>query len=361
MSCYQEKMLNITHACSRERLSEVKLLPFEVRICTECKLGFSTQNLSTQDQEAIYDQYAYTSAGDGMGRERYEGFLELLRDHFSPKAKLLELGCFDGYLLLQLKKGGFSDLRGIEPSPAATKAVEAGLDVQNAYFDENSMQGKILDGIFAMHVFEHFGDPSATLLLMKSHLKEGGRIVLEVPNFCSFHHEHLFYFSPTFLKRLANDHQMALIKLEATDDVIRFVLEKSDRPSVEISSQAHEEIARRARAEMAHLEENTQRLSRILNQWKGEPIYWWGSGLASIRYLNQIDSSLMNTLDLKFLDGQKDRWGLFIPGLGIEIESYENLRGKEISNLVIGSSFHEEIKSKLKSLDIRVRNIEVFF
>lgn len=132
-----------------------------------------------------------------------------------PPAEILEVGSHEGLFLKMAKEKGFGAL-GIEPNAHATKYAKAdGIETIEGYFEEafDKVAGRQFDVVALFHVLEHIPDYLNCLSKIKSILKPGGWLVLEVPNGKSyrskkygndwmyFYEEHLHDFSPERLKK----------------------------------------------------------------------------------------------------------------------------------------------------------------
>jgi len=86
----------------------------------------------------------------------------LLRRHLGPGARVLEVGCGQGFFLEALRRAGIA-ARGIEPSKSAAAAArQDGHEVATGYFNHASCPGPY-DAIVLAQVFEHIEKPTALL------------------------------------------------------------------------------------------------------------------------------------------------------------------------------------------------------
>ncbi len=100
-----------------------------------------------------------------------------------PKS-VLEIGCGDGGTLVTLKQMGHN-VNGIEPDPAAaSECARKGLEVLNGTAEEipASLAGRTFDVVLMMHVLEHCLDPEVALKNASDMVKDGGKLIVEVPN-----------------------------------------------------------------------------------------------------------------------------------------------------------------------------------
>jgi 2-polyprenyl-3-methyl-5-hydroxy-6-metoxy-1,4-benzoquinol methylase len=145
-------------------------------------------------------------------RQRWDKYVCFLR-YPGPGAKMLDVGCGNGRVLMQLRSVGWQ-VSGVEPDPkAAAQAVAAGLEVKVGLL-EDSLPGAHFDAITMNHVIEHLHDPLETLRRCARVLKPGGIISIATPNFSAAGHtyfgrnwfaldppRHLVLFTPDSLRQ----------------------------------------------------------------------------------------------------------------------------------------------------------------
>ena len=105
-----------------------------------------------------------------------------------PKARIAEIGSGSGSLLAWLRARGFSDLHGVDASPAdvefANGHLEPGvvtLGDAASYLDERAAS---FDAVFAKAIVEHIPRQDLLRLLraLSRSLRPGGRLIVDVPN-----------------------------------------------------------------------------------------------------------------------------------------------------------------------------------
>jgi 2-polyprenyl-3-methyl-5-hydroxy-6-metoxy-1,4-benzoquinol methylase len=135
----------------------------------------------------------------------------LIREHFRPGCRVLEVGCGLGIIAGKLKTLG-ARVWGVEPDgeQAAYARSHSGVEVFQARFEEVEFPTEKFDLILASHVVEHFPDPLAFLVKTRSLAHPETRLFLETPNILTpkvsyrrlFSLAHNFYFCPSTLDLL---------------------------------------------------------------------------------------------------------------------------------------------------------------
>lgn len=358
---YEAKMPNILSACPEHMLSRVDTFPFTAELCKDCLLGFNASRLDEEQLKLIYDNYIYISPLQGIGATKYEGMLETLKKYYSSEDRLVDIGCSEGYLLKKLKDAGYANLTGIEPGPQAEQARELGLNVIKAYFDGSTFESELFDGLFLMHVFEHLDRPFDMLEQMKKNLAPGGKIVIEVPYFGGYHHQHLFFYNHSFLHRLCLDKGLKIVEKIIALGAIRVVITHKDHPGyAEVeNTESRDEMINHALSLYEGLKTRIEKMNALLRDCTGKKVYWWGAGSAAAIYINQLDRSTLDALDVTVVDSDKSKHGFYIAGHNLKVNPVEAIQGTEADLIIVASSFYNEIKARIEENGIRARNIEV--
>lgn len=151
--------------------------------------------------------------------------LQKIHAYRSPPGSLLDFGCEGGFFLETARQAGWN-VQGLEPRPGPAIFARANFNIQvlTDTIRQDSFPLDSFDVITAFQVFEHLANPQDDLNILRSFLKPGGVILVEVPEietwsvrlFGRFHRhfvwDHYFFFSSHTLQRLFK--QTGLIPLE---------------------------------------------------------------------------------------------------------------------------------------------------
>ncbi len=219
---------------------------FHVYWCKDCDAGFLLPRPSGKLLESFYSSQYFSDYGKAVAVE--QSVLDRVRvnlawrlDHGvltgpslietvanSRSAKICDLGCGNGDLLVQLRSHGFQTV-GIEPSPLARRTVESqGIKVYAGTAEclPESIEEAPFDVVLMTHVLEHCLDLQRTMNNAIGLLRVGGHLVVEVPNCGSFQFEtrgpawfhfdvgrHVNYFTKQALQRLVEEHKATLVQV----------------------------------------------------------------------------------------------------------------------------------------------------
>lgn len=141
--------------------------------------------------------------------------------------RILDIGCGAGDFLSVAKNNGWA-IEGVEPNQEARKYTAEKLGKQIFSIEEfNLLNDHSFDVITMWHVLEHVEDINQQALELQRLLKPGGRLIIALPNICSFDAEHygkywagwdvprhLFHFSFTSIQSLLKKHGFLFLKRE---------------------------------------------------------------------------------------------------------------------------------------------------
>lgn len=153
-----------------------------------------------QEIEEYYQQKLTDSYQGDFYQPRYHRFLDLLKK--KKKARILDIGCGAGDLLLMLKEQGFEKAEGLDYSQKAKDFTEKrGLkitlcDIEN----ETPLFKEEFDVIVCGDILEHIFEPAFFLKKIKKFLRKGGWLLISVPNAGWYLNGILLTFFPQLLR-----------------------------------------------------------------------------------------------------------------------------------------------------------------
>ena len=286
---------------------------YDVVICRACGSGFADHIPSQKEMERYYaekSKYSYDNAG-GVESEwdlnRFEATADQIIPYLdSPKANILDIGCATGGLLSVLKRRGYGNVCGVDPSPICADAANRiyGVRVRTAAMSNLSDWDERFDLILMLGVLEHVGEVKTALQVASKLLNSGGRIYCAVPDverladcenapYQQFSVEHVNFFSRHSLARVMAEAGLAEVRswqwtVEWRKGIIEPVLSglfgrtigpipKPDDKSTEGALERYLDFSRRG-DERIYIAIEDLRTSQ-------EPILVWGAGTLTRRLL----------------------------------------------------------------------------
>ncbi len=205
------------------QLSTANLMDgYTVVICVECGAGFA----DGIPPQSVFDEYYRdlskyedpTPTGNQPAPvdPKFRELAALVARFISaPDARILEIGSASGGLLMALRDLGFSDVLGLDPSPACVRAASQSYAIPGIVGTvfTAAERGDTYDFLILTGVMEHIRDLDRAIDQFRLLLRPGGRVFLEVPDasrydarldapFQEFSVEHINFFSRASLTNL---------------------------------------------------------------------------------------------------------------------------------------------------------------
>ena len=136
-------------------------------VCRKCRHIYLRKHASARVISELYrDYYSYPSAMEGsFFPERDEAFIKIFKSKIlkiltKKRKHVLEIGCYDGYVLYRLSKLGFS-VTGCDPSHGATIGKRFGIDIKRRFFKAEDFvkEGLKYEVVIFRHFLEHLPRP----------------------------------------------------------------------------------------------------------------------------------------------------------------------------------------------------------
>jgi SAM-dependent methyltransferase len=167
---------------------------YPVVSCLACGTGFADVDVDVRYYDRYYARLARyaTEAGAGGDGPAEDPSATARCDESADvvaalvgrtTARILDIGCANGTLLAALRRRGFEDLGGVDPSPAAARAA-ATQGVRVDVGTVTALPGDLgrFDCVCLTGVLEHLWDPSSAIGTAASLLRPGGILYVEVPD-----------------------------------------------------------------------------------------------------------------------------------------------------------------------------------
>jgi SAM-dependent methyltransferase len=186
--------------------------------CRACGFIYANTPAQAADYEKYYSEhnkYSSTITIDSEADSIYETISPFLLKHVRKEEAVLDMGCGTGGLLLNMRKNGYSNLTGCDPSQASVnKLKEKKIKcIKGSIYDVPNKNMRKFNAVLLSGVLEHLFDPRNAIRNISLYLKPEGKIVCIVPNVLGYHRfpapvpyyiniEHINHFSPDTLAKL---------------------------------------------------------------------------------------------------------------------------------------------------------------
>lgn len=220
---------------------ELKAPPaYDVVACERCGFVYANQRVEQNELDvdyAAHSKYAPPSASIAADPpwdlERLAGVAAYLTQRIADKSmRVLDAGCANGSFLGFMKANGFSNVVGLDPSPAAVANARAryGVDALAGSFVSPPASIGSFDVVTLSHTLEHLADVGGAVTSLKALLVPNGIAYIEVPDasryadylvapFHDFNTEHINHFSLRILRLLMRRH--GFVEIDANAGTVR--------------------------------------------------------------------------------------------------------------------------------------------
>ena len=196
--------------------------------CGNCSFIFSRRIPTSEELTDHYNTYPRGSGISPITIKRYNELLDQL-EKYRTTNNILDIGCGDGYFLLEAKKRNWN-VFGTEFTDNAVEICRSKeIAIHQGILDPANYKGSLFDVITSFEVIEHINNPRQEIRNISSLLREGGVFYFTTPNFNSMsriilgtswnvieYPEHLSYYTPGTINYLLSQFGFKKIFLTTT-------------------------------------------------------------------------------------------------------------------------------------------------
>lgn len=301
--------------------------------------------------------YAFRSKITESLRQNFKDLVELIQKLISPGAKILEIGCNDGYLLELLDSLGF-DVCGVEPTDAY-KDSNLIDKIFHGFFEDLDFNHKF-DMVILTNTFAHLDSPIVALKKIEKLLNPNGLILIEVLNlecmlkrneFDKFTTEHGFFFTSETLQNFMGINGFTQIfnqNIETHGGSIRSVFQSSHNSishNVDVNKifVAFKDMTSRIKKIKHDLDERISSL--VEKNYKGVLVGATNRGILLLATLEIEIENFFCVLD----HPQSKRIGTELPYVNLPIYSDDKMFQDELFGLILAWHVAPEIMSKMRA------------
>lgn len=348
---------------------------YDVCACSSCGFLYADRLPSEEAFDTYYAEMSKWEFLDNGGREsaedqaRFAATVQAIESLAGDRsARVLDVGCATGGMLATLKRAGYRNLLGLDPSPQAARLANKNYGIEVSTGDVKAiprLPGKF-EVITILGVLEHIPDPRRTLRDLRAALAPQGLLYVSVPDATRFAEymdspyqqystEHIMYFTPASLDNLVGSCGFERVSFREMDS---FYTRTYRYPAFDIAYRVAPERApvydaTGPRAADAYLEASRHldtgmaaEIDRLVES--GEPVIVWGVGTMTQRLMQR--TRLPQAKIVAFVDSNPHYQGKDLKGVPI-IGPQEVPTRKEpilIGSLIFETEIREQIRERLR-------------
>jgi 2-polyprenyl-3-methyl-5-hydroxy-6-metoxy-1,4-benzoquinol methylase len=350
----------------RTELLEVKMCSS----CCHCFLGTLPDDKTLSTLYADYSSYP-SPLLNNFEPERDIKFLDIFNNNIEQYCKknnlnsILEVACFDGYVLYHLQRSGF-EVMGCDPSEGADIGKKFGVNIIRDFFDADNFikQNQFFDIVISRHFLEHVVTPKKLINDFKKVLNPGGVLILEVPNvqffidrglMDVFSLEHIQAFSAESISYLLSEADMDIVNINEINDNIIAVATIENKNKLKIKS-TNIDINNYSNK----LESNIKKINDICFSFyeQKKKISLWGAGSSGSTALSfyRIPVNFIDSI----IDSDQQKWGMEYLSHSIPIISPKEAKEKNPDLIIITSMYSQTIQKTIKEMGIKSSLLTIY-
>lgn len=310
----------------------------------------------------IYKKYYIHYSRYNVIVHEVDSFLGFIDNYLENSKDILEIGCFDGYILFKIKKKYKNlNLLGIDPNDKSIDiAKKHGISCICDFFPSPQLT-TYFDVIFSCNVIEHVNDPLYFLRKQKEYLKKDGIIIFETPNvdWCiinnepiCFHPQHLNLFPKRYIMSillrlnfkyyniLEISHRLIIIISNIKYSGMKEI--KEIEPETNITIKQIKSFRQSFEMKQKELKDLFRKINSIII---------WGAGSFTGNILALMENDFLDKIDL-IIDSDLNKVDHEFLFFNKKIKSPLILKEKIVKNIVILSQYINEIFETIKNLDL---------
>lgn len=302
--------------------------------------------------------------------QRDNFFLQIFNKFFHTVLKknknqnLLEVGCYDGYILSKLNKN--YNVHGVDPSKGALIGKKFGLNIKRDFFSFAKFKKSVgkYNVILARHFLEHLINPSIFLNDCNKILSSSGYIIIEVPNVTHylkvgsveiFSPQHIQCFSRMSLTKMLLKSGFSVKKIiEKNGNLI--VLAKKNIKEKKILIKNSLELVKKFKEKFLILENNLKKI--IEKKSTNSQILLWGAGSFCSSFLVTFD---INLDSIRYVvDSDETKSKLKFVNFNLKIISKKIAKKMKPKTIIITSYYSSDIIKTIKKMNLKCNVVTIF-
>lgn len=313
-------------------------LNHSVAVCSKCDFVF----VSNAPNQKFYNEYYKSMSKYELERDKnlHNEYAKLIGLYSQQSERILDIGCSTGHLLYLLKRRGFGNLHGIDPSDVCRKIAKEKYNINIQTTEIFSFHPKIkFNLVILAMVLEHIDKTRDLIRKVDSLVSKNGYVFISVPDagnfyrdveepFGEFSTEHINFFSSEYLFKLMRGYECLFLKSDGNNILSLWRKGGNLRKSIK-----------------KYINQSSLKQRRIVKMINNLPnrILVWGAGSLTRRLLQGTN---LNKKIVKLIDSDKKLWERKIAN--IEVISPTELKKYKEPILISSFRFKDEILGYIK-------------
>jgi 2-polyprenyl-3-methyl-5-hydroxy-6-metoxy-1,4-benzoquinol methylase len=356
---------------------------YDVVVCEKCGFAFADNTPNLKQIKEYYREMSkkkfYLTQNINSKKEKNSFYKKEMSQRFKQsfkniklftgkKSKILDVGCYTGELMLLLRKAGYKNIVGADPSPAAIKIAKErdNLDIIESNMYDGKVSGRY-DVVLLTHVLEHIPDLRMFIEAVDKKMNSGGLIYIESPDannffisksvrylpehrepYQQFSMEHVNFFTKTSLYNLMTSLGYQLRFLESQVSVVAILASWWQKPNLVKDDQISSNLKNYISESDVLLKVVKDTLKILVKQ--NQSLYIWGAGGYTQRVLAQ--TSMKHLSIAAFIDSNPDYHGGKLDGkLIIDPEKLKSMPTYPI--LISTNAYRDKIMIQIKKMGLK--------
>ena len=339
--------------------------------CSSCNYLQLKKNPNNNTLNDIYEKfYTYPSPLKYDFKPTRDGFFLKKLFMFLKKFKyknVLEIGCYDGYILKQLQKKGY-EVTGCEPSKGALIGKKFNINIINDFFNKDIFPNKKFDLIIMRHTLEHIPNLEKIMKDMIYIMHDKSTLSIEVPNMEFYVKEgllevfslqHIHYFSIKTFEKLAIMHDLKILKTIKSPENIIIFFEKTRSKKIRLNNNIeNKKNETHFNKFQFKIKKNQFKIKRIIEKFKTNEVIYWGAGGFAVAAIHLY--KLPIKFDSLLIDKDTSKHGLYFYKQNIKIKPIISKTIKQKKLVIITSYYSEQIINDIKKMKIKINILQIF-
>jgi len=310
-----------------------------------------------------FNKYSSTITIDSEADATYRAFSPFLSKYIKKEDAVLDMGCGTGGLLLNMRKDGYANLTGCDPSQASiNKLKEKKIKcIKGSIYDNLNKAMRKFNALLLSGVLEHLYDLRKALQNISLYLEPGSKLICNVPDILNYYKspaplpyyiniEHINHFSPGTLLKLFEYNNFSVLEIISRNikygsvdaPIIIGVFEKQKKIIISYEKVKHYLTSSDLKEKI-----NAKIIDKIIKSKKRVAV--WGTGNFSRSVLE--NTNLRKTNIAFFVDNNPEMAGKYFCGYKVVAPDYvKNFDGVII---VLSILYFKDIEKQIKNMNLK--------